>query len=64
MNDWEERLSRLRNSKYATVDQDWLGQSLRSADCNFHYLGQGMRPVYNGFGIQKNSAYNEVFSTV
>ena len=62
INDWKEREPRLKNSKYATIDQDWLGQSLRSSDCNFHYLGVGMRPVNVGFGFQKNSAYNVIFS--
>ena len=62
MNDWKEREPRLKNSKYAAIDQDWLSQSLRSSDCNFHYLGIGMRPVNVGFGFQRNSAYNVIFS--
>ena len=62
MNDWKEREQRLKNSKYATIDPDWMSQSLKSSDCNFHNLGIGMRPVNVGFGVQKNSAYNAIFS--
>ena len=35
MNDWKEREPRLKNSKYAAIDQDWLSQSLRSSDLGF-----------------------------
>ena len=62
MNNWDERLKRLTTEKYATIDQDWLPQHLKSKDCNWHYLGKGLRPANTGFGIQKNSGYNEAIS--
>lgn len=62
MNDWDERYHRLTTTKYATIDQDWLPQHLKTKDCNFHFLAKGLRPVNVGFGFQKNSAFMEPFS--
>lgn len=60
--DDSRREQRMRAHKYATLFDDGKAMSLRSADCNVHYLPLPLRPAYNGMAFQKNSAYRGLFS--
>ena len=62
--DSSTRYTRMMTSKFATFENDGYVMSLRTKNCNIHYMAQWLRPVNVGFGFQKNSTYREIFSEV